>query len=298
MDDVELQTIIDSGEKIMAARNYAGPENKLMMQKLIENAKKALYFVLTHQPYGMTPPDAMELIEIYSTILKKNAKRHMGEIRQTLRQQQTTINRSAGTHVEDDEEMGYGLDTYDTNQPFNPKDPYNKVDRLTNLINPYLPAMTDTMKANRKLKALMDRVPPLLQQAKQQLAEEKTAKAQAQKLVISITAEAERLQATLDSLPTGGASGRRAAQQLGEINSRLEDAKKNYEEKKLAVSQLKKKISRLNSQLAIAQKTASGKKNALLGQGDAEIKKKKDKDRQHLHGLSSPGDDEEEEDED
>ena len=143
MDQAKVQALMNSGGNINPAMRHAKTMNDDRINKLRENAEKALYWLLTNK-YGLRGPEARELLSIYTGTLEKLYHKHIREIMSGLKGAATRRDKKAGTYVYDDEEMGHNVDTYDLKKPFDPKsygERGSKIGRLEKSMQPYVAPM-------------------------------------------------------------------------------------------------------------------------------------------------------------
>ncbi len=296
LDQKRLEAILASGSKINPAIRYAKTQNDRTMEQLKEQAEKALYWLLTKK-YGLNRRDAMELISIYTTTLEKLYDKHIKEILSNLRTTATRAAKKAGTYIDDDEQMGHGVDTYDPMQPFNTRQ--------------YDPdAKKDATKIGRLDKAVEPYISPL--QAKIHLRQEadKVERA-AQKVIERIRSQMEAPNAIVRDLTLGGKQSKikKAKAKYAQARENWDnavaanpdkkqaakadylDARRNWEqlqkELEKAQAQLQKlqdKIDEQEAKIRQAQNAFKQSSDNVVSKAQAELKKKRDKNRRQLHG--------------
>jgi hypothetical protein len=297
LDQKRLQAIIDSGSRINPAMRHAKSQNDARLEQLKEQAEKALYWLMTKK-YGLNRRDALELISIYTTTLERLYDKHIKEILGNLRTSATRAAKKDGSFVDDDEQMGFGVDTYDPKQPFDPRQ--------------YDPsASKDATKIGRLDKAVEPYISPL--QAKINLRQEadKVERA-AQRVIDRLNIQMAEPNATIRELTLGGKQSqiKRAKARYVKAREKWEEtlatrnaarkqsAKENYQVARQEYEQLQKQLERAQAQVQAiqdkidAQEAKIAKAQGAFGRsGDvvkkkaaAELQKKKDKNRRQLHG--------------
>lgn len=289
MDQEQMAALMQSGQNVNIAR-AAAKQNKLaLFGQLVDRAKQALEWVLTHPPYSMSSKDAERMIDIYVTVLKKNYRRHMAEIVATLRAQATRQQQQLGTYVGDDEKVGHGLDTYSPADAFTgPEDRRgvgDKTDRLTHMMEPYVPGMKGHLDALKRQEDLKGRLPDQIADATTRWREARRTRTAAKRRMASLKMQMVRHRAALEALPEDDP-------RRGAIQARLEPVEREYEQQSGAyrdaaglVDQYARQLRRWRGQLGGAGDQVKATRQKLRGQGDAEIARNVAKHRRVLHGM-------------
>jgi hypothetical protein len=158
-DKFALRSIMLSGAKISKSQEAKKAQNDKLYDQMIETARKALYFIFA-KTYNIPSKESSDLVEIYTKTLYKLYKDNMDKILSAVRGAQTRQSKLKGTYIGSDEKIGYGMDTYDPGQVFNPRNPSNKIDRLQKFVEPYVEPMRDLRDKNKSLEEIENRFLP------------------------------------------------------------------------------------------------------------------------------------------
>jgi len=284
-DATELDLILMSGALIRPAQQAAKAHNKQIMEQLVENSKKALWYVLTKK-YRLPSREATSLVEMYTGTLKSLYTRHMSEIVRTLRSQATRQARLAGTYISSDEEMGYDKDIFDPSKPFDPKQPGHKIARLmsgpgeegeegTGYADPYVDQMREVNRLRLEYEAQVRRQGRSIERAKGRLSDAKTLQGRLNRMLSG-------RQEKVKSLPEDSRQARELNQEIRQINRKLPRVDQR-------VADLEKEL--LAAQEPVSQAYASWRlaEKELKGRAGGEMEEKKAVLRGRLHKtLATP----------
>jgi hypothetical protein len=286
LDRHELQAIIEAGGRINTALNHAAQENDKTLARLEDNARKALYTVLVKK-YGMNGKDAQDLLGIYTITLNKLYKQHRDAIVSTLRSQATKDAKKAGTYVGSDEKMGYGVDTFNTDEPFNLKNPANKTDRWMNSLEPHMLNLQTAVGTRKEYERVERKVAPQLTEKKAELAELKkivTATSKNKRKAIEMYDKLNDLlnQAVLDKNEKRRA---KIKSDLSQANTYRKEASKEHEKAVNAYNKVYDRMQALDAELETARSNFKQALQQTTDKAQIELDKKKSHHRKVLHGL-------------
>lgn len=287
MDRHELQAILAAGGRINAALAHAAAKNDKVLEQLEDNARKALYSVLVRK-YTMTPRDAEELLNIYTGTLNRLYKKHRDGIISTLRAQATKDAKKAGTYVGDDEKIGYGVDTFNPHEPFDPKSPSNKTDRWMRSMEPHLPSLQSAVGTRKEYEKVEKKVSEQLPAKKTELADLKrvvTATSNAKKKAAALYKKLNTLHDQLIAEKGPRDKRIKVKENLAKARESLRDATKQHDKAENALDRVTQRIKDLQWELETARNNF---KNSLLKTKDkaqVELDKQKSHHRKVLHGL-------------
>ncbi|RDJ34984.1 MAG: hypothetical protein DWQ19_09120 [Crenarchaeota archaeon] len=287
LDRQELQAILDAGGRVNAAIANAAAKNDKTLAHLEDNARKALYSVLVRK-YAMHPKEANELLNIYTVTLNKLYKKHRDAIVSTLRAQATKDAKKAGTYIGSDEEMGYGVDTYDPNLPFKPKHPSNKTDRWAKSLEPHLPHLQAAVGTRKEYEKVEKRVSEQVAKKKEELKEIKKAITATKKIRTKAEDAHKKLDDLYNSLIINKANKEKRAQiraKLSEANSKRREAAKEHEKAERAAERIENRIKELQEELETSRNNFKDALTKAQKKAQSEIDKSTSRHRRVLHGL-------------